>query len=283
MKRFLISFLLCGAALFPAFSQTYQELSGRAVAATEQDSLSLAEKYIEQALKLEPANPRNALLFSNLGTIQRRQHRYEQALESYSLALNIAPRAVPILMNRAALYLELGKEDLARIDYSLVLDMESDNREALLMRAYIYMRQRNYSFAKSDYERLLKLAPQSYNGRLGLATLEQKEGKYEAALSILNALMAETGGEASSLTDSQVAVLYVARAGVEQDMKHADLALMDLEEAIKLDPSQAEAYLIRGQIYLSQKKKDLAKRDFEKAIALGVPQSDLRDLLSQCR
>lgn len=283
MKRLLLSFLLCGTALFPAFSQTYQELSERAVAATEQDSLPLAEKYIEQALKLEPANPHNALLFSNLGTIQRRQHRYEQALESYTLALNIAPRAVPVLMNRAALYLELGKDDLARVDYSLVLDIESDNREALLMRAYIYMRQRNYNFAKSDYERLLKLAPRSYNGRLGLATLEQKEGKYEAALSILNAMMADTGGEASPLTARQTAVLYVARAGVEQEMKHADLALMDLEEAIKLDSSQTEAYLMRGQIYLSQKKKDLAKRDFEKAIALGVPQAELRDLLLQCK
>ena len=92
MKKFIFSFLLCGATMFSAFSQTYQELSERAVAATEQDSLSLAEKYIEQALKMEPANPHNAMLFSNLGTIQRRQHRYEQALDSYTLALNIAPR-----------------------------------------------------------------------------------------------------------------------------------------------------------------------------------------------
>lgn len=283
MKKLIFSFFLCGATMFPAFSQTYQELSERAVAATEQDSLSLAETYIEQALKMEPANPHNALLFSNLGTIQRRQHRYEQALDSYTLALNIAPRAIPALMNRAALYLELGKDDLARIDYSLVLDIESDNQEALLMRAYIYMRQRNYNFAKSDYERLLKLAPQSYNGRLGLATLEQKEGKFEAALSILNAMIAEKGGEATRLTTQQYAVLYVARAGVEQDMKHVDLAMMDLEEAIKLDASQTEAYLIRGQIYLSQKKKELAKRDFEKAISLGVPQGDLRDLLLQCK
>lgn len=38
-------------------------------------------------------------------------------------------------------------------------------------------------------------------------------------------------------------------------MKHVDLAMMDLEEAIKLDSSQTEAYLIRGQIYLSQKKR----------------------------
>lgn len=278
-KPILFLLLLCGTSFFPAFSQTYQELSELAVAAAEQDSLSLAEKYIEQALKLEPANPHNALLFSNLGTIQRNQHRYEQALESYTFALNIAPRTVPILMNRATLYLELGKDDLARIDYSLVLDIEKENQEALLMRAYIYMRQRNYKFAKSDYERLLKLAPRSYNGRLGLATLEQKEGKYEAALAVLNAMIAEKGED---VTTRQYAVLYVARAGVEQDMKHPDLALIDLEEAIRLDPSQTEAYLIRGQIYLSQKKKEWAKRDFEKAISLGVPQGELRDLLLQC-
>ena len=66
-------------------------------------------------------------------------------------------------------------------------------------------------------------------------------------------------------------------------MKHVDLAMMDLEEAIKLDASQTEAYFDTGQIYLSQKKKELAKRDFEKAISLGVPQGDLRDLLLQCK
>ena len=37
MKKLIFSFFLCGATMFPAFSQTYQELSERAVAATEQD------------------------------------------------------------------------------------------------------------------------------------------------------------------------------------------------------------------------------------------------------
>lgn len=265
-----------------AFSQTYQELSERAFAATEQDSLELAKQYIAQAMKADPANPHNALLFSNLGTIQRRQHQYDQALESYTMALNIAPRAVPVLMNRATLYLELGKEELAKMDYSLVLDLEKDHSEALLMRAYIYMSQRNYKFARADYEHLLKLAPQSYNGRLGLATLEQKEKNTDAALAILNAMLAGQE-EPDGLTASQRAVLYVARAGVEQEMNQADLAVLDLEEAIRQDPSQAEAYLMRGQIYLSQKKKGLAKRDFEKAAALGVPRVEVRELLQQCK
>lgn len=283
MKKFIFTFLVWGAVAIPAFSQTYEELSERAVVATEQDSLTLAEEYIMKALKLDPANPHNALLFSNLGTIQRRQHQYEQALESYTLALNIAPHTVPILMNRAALYLELGKDEQARVDYALALDIETDNREALLMRAYIYRQKRDYKAARSDYERLLKLSPQSYNGRLGLAMLEQKEGKYEEALSLLNKMITDKADEATQITTPLYSVLYVARAGVEKDMQHIDMALIDLEEAIKLDPSQSEAYLMRGQIYLSQKKKELAKRDFEKAVTLGVPQSDVRDLLQQCK
>lgn len=123
------------------------------------------------------------------------------------------------------------------------------------MRAYIYVLRRDYPAARIDYNRLLELDPQSYSGRLGLATLEQKEGKFREALEILNKMLAATPEDAT---------LYIARADVEREMKHEDLALVDLEEAIRLDAASADAYLLRGNIYLAQKKKGLAKADFEK-------------------
>lgn len=282
MKKLIFLIVCLSAGCMPVCAQTYQELCDRAILCTESDSLPQAEAYIRQALKLEPANPHNALLFSNLGTIQQRQRQYEKALESYGMALNIAPRTVPILLNRAAVYMELGRNNLAQADYSLVLDLEKNNEEALLMRAYIYMQQRDYKMAKADYERLLKANPLSYNGRLGLATLEQKEGKYEEALGILNGMIA-VGGEGTQFSASRYATLYVARAGVEKELRHVDMALVDLEEAARLDGSQPEIYLMRGEIYLEQKKKELARREFEKAIALGVPQADLRDWLKQTK
>ena len=57
-----------------------------------------------------------------------------------------------------------------------------------------------------------------------MATLEQKENKFREALDILNQLLVEFPEDA---------VLYVARADVERDMKHDDLALVDLDEAIR--------------------------------------------------
>lgn len=272
MRKIIVALLFC----FPAsvVAQTYQQLSEKAVEYIEKDSLTQAETLLLQALKLEPTNAKNALLFSNLGLVQRRMGEYDKALESYSFALNFAPLAVPILLDRAAIYMEMGRTDRAYTDYCQVLDEDKLNKEALLMRAYIYVLRRDYPAARIDYNRLLEIEPQSYSGRLGFATLNQKEGKFRETLEILNRMIAERPEDD---------VLYVARADVEREMKHEDLALADLDEAIRLNASSTDAYLLRGNIYLTQKKKAQAKADFEKAISLGVPSADLHEQLRQCK
>ncbi len=282
MKKAFLTILLTVLVLAPAAAQTYDELCTLAEEAAAQDSLSLAEDCIRRALRLEPADPRNAMLFSNLGTIQRRQGRLEFALESYGMALNLAPLSVPILMNHATVALELGHDDTARADCSQALELQPRNREALLMRAYIYMRSRSYKLARQDYDTLLKAAPQSYAGRLGLATLCRRESKTGEALRVLDAMLADSTAP-HPFPPRQLAEVYVTRAAVELDMLRSDLALADLSRALSLDPAQAEAYLMRGRIRLSQKRKREARRDFGQAVALGVPPGEVRDLLRCAR
>jgi carboxyl-terminal processing protease len=53
-------------------AQTYDELITCALDAAKNDSLTKSEILFKQALKMDPANMRNALLFTNLGTVQRR-------------------------------------------------------------------------------------------------------------------------------------------------------------------------------------------------------------------
>ena len=59
--------------------------------------------------------------------------------------------------------------------------------------------------------------------------------------------------------------------------------MLDLEEAVRLDPALPDVYLMRSRLYLSQGKKREARQDVEKAIELGVPVSEVYDLLQQCR
>lgn len=78
---------------------------------------------------MDPANMRNALLFTNLGTVQRRLGKIDDAIDSYTLSLNITPYSVVTLLNRASLYLEKNLFDRAYVDYCNVIDIDKKIRK----------------------------------------------------------------------------------------------------------------------------------------------------------
>ena len=244
-------------------AQTYNELISRAMDAVEKDSLAQAETLFQQALQKEPANMRNALLFSNLGTIQRRMGKNKEAL-------NLTPYSKTMLLNRASLYLEMDYLDKAYVDYCNVIDLDAKNQEALQFRAYIYMRRRQYQEAKNDYQRLLEAVPGDKTARIGMAMVNQKLQRYRESLEEFNRLIVDYPQDVS---------LLKARAELEVEMNTLELALLDLESAVKLAPNDAEIYVMCGDIYMAQGRNREAYRAFEKAIELGVPRPELQDRL----
>ena len=269
MKR-VFPFLLFLLSISNINAQDYGQLVDRALSAAKKDSLAKAEELFKEALHLDPANMRNALLFTNLGTIQRRMGKSDDAIESYTLALNITPYSVVTLLNRASLYLDMNLLNKAYVDYCNVLDIDRKNSEALLFRAYIYMSRREYKEARVDYNTLLQEDSKNRTAQLGLVLLCQKEMKYTEAIEILNRMITEQSDDAS---------LLKAKANVEIDMNTLDSALLDLEAAAKLTPNDAEIYVICGDIYMAQKKSREAYVAYEKAVSLGIPRSELHDKL----
>ena len=273
MKRIVYILLLC-CSCFQLSAQTYDELITRAMDAVEKDSLYQAEQLFKEALRLEPSNMRNALLFSNLGTIQRRMGKNDDAVESYSLALNLTPYSVTMWLNRASLYLEMDYLDKAYVDYCNVIDLDDKNQEALRFRAYIYMRRRQYQDARNDYQRLLEAIPGEKTARIGMAMANQKLNRHRESLEEFNRLIVDYPKDAS---------LLKARAELEIVMNSLEMALLDLEHAAKLDPNDADIYIMCGEIYLAQGKKREAYAAFEKAIELGVPRPLLEDRLKESK
>lgn len=255
-------------------AQTYNELVEKAMDYTLKDSLVQAEQLFRQALKMEPGNVRNALLFSNLGTVQKRMGKTDEAIESYTMALNITPYSTAMLLNRASLYLDKGLTDKAYLDYCNVIDLLPENQEARMFRAYIYMQRRQYTEARIDYNAVLAKDVRNLTARLGLVMLDQKEGKLTQALSSMNRLVDDYPKDVS---------LLKMRANLEVEMNQPQAALLDLEEALKLDANDREAYVQMGDLYLQLRKKKDAREAYEKAVSLGVSRGELEERLKECR
>lgn len=274
MKYLLL--VLCGwfLAAFSVQAQSYNEIVEQAMDCVKKDSLVQAEQLFQKALKLEPNNARNALLFSNLGTVQKRLGKTEEAIESYTLALNIIPYSTTMLLNRAALYLEKNLTQKAYLDYCNVIDLLPKNKEARLFRAYIYMQRREYKEARVDYNVVLEQDVKNKTARIGIVMLDEKEGRFQSAMDAMNRLVTDF--------PKDVAILKM-RANMEWEHGQLDAALYDLDEVLKLDGQDAMSYLMKGDIYLEQKKKDDAREAYEKAIDLGISRAELMEKLKQCK
>ena len=107
---------------------------------------------------------------------------------------------------------------------------------------------------------------------LGLAVLNQKEGRLKEANDQLTTLITAHPQDAS---------LYAARADVEKEQKAYDLALLDLEEAIRLQPDNAQHYLSRAAIYVKQDRKKQARADLDRAVELGVSRASLDGFMKE--
>ena len=255
-------------------AQDYHEVIEKAMAYTLKDSLVQAEQLFQQALKMDPANARNALLFSNLGTVQKRMGKVEEAIDSYTMALNITPYATSILLNRAALYLDKGLYDKAYVDYCNVIDLLPENEEARLFRAYIYMHRREYDEARVDYNVVVGKDPRHKSARIGLVLIDQNIGKTIAARNGINLLINDFPEDAS---------LFKMRANIELEENYLDAALADLEEAGRLDSKDAQTFCQIGDVCLSLHKKTEARKAYEKAITLGISRAMLQDKLKACK
>ena len=137
MRTFLI---IIGLFLFigNSFAQSYEELIEKSYDFVDKGDLVSAEESLKAAMRKEPANPLNYALLTNLGTIQRRQGKLQEALISYTSALSGHTKNITILENRASLYTELGETEKALNDYNTLLIENPEHQEALYCRGLLY-------------------------------------------------------------------------------------------------------------------------------------------------
>ena len=274
MKTFVFPvFFLLFCAAQHLCAQTYEELILKSYDYVEKDDLPAAEESLKAAMRLEPANKLNFTLLTNLGTIQRRLGHLDDALLSYTAALNQQPKNETILENRATLYTEMGEMELAMNDYQTLLAVNPLHEEALYQRGLLHIHSNNSILAEIDFDRIMEINQETVKGRLGFAILEKVRQNYVECEEILNYLISK---------HPNYLLLYEERAELFFLTDRRARAMTDLNKVFAETPNpSAEQYVLRGRIKLAQFEKESAALDFRKALSLGYDSETIENLLKQ--
>ncbi|MDR1763130.1 MAG: tetratricopeptide repeat protein [Dysgonamonadaceae bacterium] len=249
----------------PAFGQSprVQELLDSSFVYLDRNQLDSAELYLKKTLRAEPDSPINPFLMNNLGTIQRRLGKKDEALQAYTAALAQYPKNPTFLESRASLFAEIGQPGNAIIDYTTLLDERPDDAEALYQRGLLYLQMKNSDLAEADFNRMLTLNPDGYYARLGFASLYKIRGDYAESEKIYNYLIDKEPMRPET---------YAGRAELYLLLDKPGKASADATNAIRLAGSgntNPYYYVIRYRAKLLLHEEKSAMQDLEKARGMG--------------
>lgn len=273
-KKLLILLLIClTLGVKNGSAQSYDEWVTRSFDYMEIDSMAQAEYCIKQAMRLEPANAQNGLLFQNLGTIQRQLGKLEEAEVSYSCAIALLQNLNTARQSRAMLYAEMERYQDAIEDYTILLKDEPKNENWLYERAMCRLLCSDTTGARLDLEFIDTFNPNSAKSRLGMAVVYKSQGQYAMAIELYNALL-EANKDSWSLLRDRAEVHYLSgRMGA---------ALLDINESINKHPQDPMSFVLRAQIRYAKGDKEYARRDLNTALEKGISPQIVSRLIEKC-
>ena len=113
---------------------------------------------------------------------EKKQQRYDQALQSYKKAIDIYPEYSIAYYNRALLYLALKDWDRAFADYNKAIKINDRDPEFYNNRANLYALMDKHSKSLADYNQAIQLFPNYSEAYHNRAQTYMKQGKIDEAI-----------------------------------------------------------------------------------------------------
>lgn len=254
----LILFSCIGQA--DASSPEYIALADSADRYIRHEKWDEAERTIIEALRLEPANFSNSLLFSNLGIVRTNRGDYSAALEAFELGLAIAPGSSVIRNNRAKTYIMLGDYTNAMSDLDESLAIDSVQEWPLQIRGLLKIRNNDLEGAHKDFTLLFKKFPDNFTALEGLGKVAEAEGKPLDAIKYYD--------EAIKMCDNPET--RSARILLKINTEKYSDAFIDLSESITKYPEYSDFYVWRGFLHRLNYRNEEAWADKKNALNKGA-------------
>jgi tetratricopeptide (TPR) repeat protein len=203
--------------------------------------------------------PDYARAHQNLGLVYRKQGRYDEALRELQTALKLKPDYARAHYNIGIVYIKQGlfAEAVEELNTALKIDpglVEAHNRIGV-----VYYTDKKYDDAVKKFEDALNIDPDNAKAHYGLGRVHEKRGRYEDAENeyVTALAMAENAVEVRDTLGS----LY-SRQGRYKEAQGEFLAIL------KIDPEHKRAHYKLGIIYLNWNSYDEAAYEFQAALSI---------------
>ena len=230
-----------------------------------------AEQWLIKAFKADPDNPSNSLVLSNIATLQRYQGKLTEAVKNYSLALDMTPHAVTLLLNRAALYVEMDSIGRAISDYERVCELDPYDTEARYSLGVLAMEQGDAKRAEDLFNEIKRINPNSGLYHEGMGLLHKRNGNHARAAELFTQI----------IKVQPSAQLLGHRADCYLALKRLNDAEDDIRTALEMEPENPYLYLLRAKLNKLRFQRDDMNRDIDTAVALGLSRDYINNALNE--
>ncbi len=183
--------------------------------------------------------------------------RYEEALVSFNMALNLDDKSESIWALRGIILNELKRYEEALESYDLAIELDSNYQPILVLRSDVLKNLKRYEEALESYDLAIELDPNDKWDWVKRGDVLENLKRYDEALISFDRAIE---------LDANDKWAWANRGHVLKNLERYDEALASFDRAIELDANYQWALFDRGNVLNNLKRYDEALESFDKAI-----------------
>jgi tetratricopeptide (TPR) repeat protein len=215
-----------------------------------------AIRFITASIAVRPRNPYS---LHALGNALMGKLAYEEAVGTFSRAIQLKPDYWDAWWRREDAYLKLGQRERALRDYSSLISQNPKEFMGWFSRGSTYNKLFQYDKALDDFTEAIKLEPNNVLALVSRGWTYNELHHYDKAIDDFN--------KAVKLNPKDVVALH-DRGWTYNELHQHDKALDDYSKAIELDAKDVWARTNRGSTYFELHQNEKAFADLNEAVKL---------------
>ena len=198
-----------------------------------------------------------------------RSGKYEEAIETFNMALTINPENAEVWYNIGKTYSDLGDNEEALRSYNQALAINPDISEAWYNMGLILYEQGKYEDSLEAFDKAIEIDPDDQDARDNRMIVADKisaENTYNGQSALPD------GDQLPGRTDTAE---ELTRKGIElSKQKLTENALEAFNAAIQIDPTYIEAWFRKGFTLDTMKRYDEAIEAYDQVLTLNPDHED---------